>query len=174
VAERHPDSAPLVVLGGFLRNGFLHRAIREQGGAYGGGATQDSGVAAFRFYSYRDPRLAETLNDFDRSIDWMLDTRHDHRALEEAILGVIGSLDKPSSPAGEAKQHFYNRLFGRDHDMREAFRQRVLAVSLEDLRRVASTYLRPEHASTAVITNGGQPALTATLRDDMGLVVQEL
>ena len=25
-----------MVLGGFLRNGFLHRAIREQGGAYGG------------------------------------------------------------------------------------------------------------------------------------------
>src|SRR5690606_14039438 len=27
----HPDAAPLTVLGGFLRNGFLHRAIREQG-----------------------------------------------------------------------------------------------------------------------------------------------
>jgi Zn-dependent M16 (insulinase) family peptidase len=29
----HPDSAALTILGGFLRNGFLHRAIREQGGA---------------------------------------------------------------------------------------------------------------------------------------------
>ncbi|MEQ8516355.1 MAG: insulinase family protein, partial [Chromatocurvus sp.] len=57
----HPDAAALTVLGGFLRNGFLHRAIREQGGAYGGGASQDSIVAAFRFFSYRDPRLAETL-----------------------------------------------------------------------------------------------------------------
>jgi len=174
VAEDHPDAAALVVLGGFLRNGFLHRAIREQGGAYGGGASQDSGIAAFRFYSYRDPRLVETLRDFDRAIDWMLDTRHDHRALEEAILGVIGSIDKPSSPAGEAKQHFYNRLFGRSHALREAFRQRILAVGLEDLRRVAETYLRPERASTAVITNAGQAALTATLRDELNLAVQEL
>ena len=45
----HEDSAALVVLGNLLRNGFLHRAIREQGGAYGGGASQDSNSGAFRF-----------------------------------------------------------------------------------------------------------------------------
>ncbi len=147
----HTDSPALTVLGGFLRNGFLHRAIREQGGAYGGGASQDSSVAAFRFYSYRDPRLEETLEDFDASVRWLLDSQHSDRALEEAILGVVGSLDKPSSPAGEAKQHFHNNLFGRSHAMREQFRQQILQVSLGDLRRVAETYLEPARASTAVI-----------------------
>jgi Zn-dependent M16 (insulinase) family peptidase len=63
------------VLGGFLRNGFLHRAIREQGGAYGGGASHDAGIAAFRFYSYRDPRHAATLADFDAALDWLHGTR---------------------------------------------------------------------------------------------------
>ena len=170
----HVDAAALTILGGFLRNGFLHRAIREQGGAYGGGASQDSGIAAFRFYSYRDPRLEETLSDFDASVSWMLEEQHDQRPLEEAILGVIGSLDKPSSPAGEAKQHFHNRLFGRTHEQREEFRQRILDVTLDDLRRVAQTYLRPELASTAVITNASQLDATADLRDSLGLIVQEL
>jgi Zn-dependent M16 (insulinase) family peptidase len=147
----HADAAALTVLGGFLRNGFLHRAIREQGGAYGGGASQDSSVAAFRFYSYRDPRLTETLEDFDASVRWLLDSQHSERSLEESILGVVGSLDKPSSPAGEAKQHFHNNLFGRSHAMREHFRQQVLQVSLSDLRQVAETYLNPALASTAVI-----------------------
>ncbi len=174
VPEQHPDAAALTVLGGFLRNGFLHRAIREQGGAYGGGATQDSGIAAFRFYSYRDPRLIETLRDFDLAVAWMLDTQHQYRALEEAILGVIGSMDKPSSPAGEAKQHFHNRLFGRSHATRELFRQRILAVSLDDLRRVTESYLKPELASTAVVTNSGQLESTAALRDELNLSVQEL
>lgn len=174
VPERHPDAAALTVLGGFLRNGFLHRAIREQGGAYGGGASQDSSVAGFRFYSYRDPRLAGTLQDFDRAVAWMLDSRHEYRALEEAILGVIGSMDKPSSPAGEAKQHFHNRLFGRSHAMREQFRQRILAVTLDDLRRVTETYLKPERASTAVITGAGQLDATADLRGELGLTVHEL
>jgi Zn-dependent M16 (insulinase) family peptidase len=170
----HPDAAALTVLGGVLRNGFLHRAIREQGGAYGGGASQDSGIAAFRFYSYRDPRLAATLADFDQSITWLLETRHEFRALEEAVLGVIGSLDKPSSPAGEAKQHFHNRLFGRTHEQRQAFRQRILAVQLEDLKRVAETYMTPEKASTAVITHSGQLDATAELREELGLTVREL
>lgn len=174
VPVRHPDAAPLTVLGGFLRNGFLHRAIREQGGAYGGGASQDSGVAAFRFYSYRDPRLADTLADFDAAVDWLMQEQHQPRALEESILGVIGSLDKPSSPAGEAKQHFHNRLFGRTHAQREEFRQRILEVSLDDLRRVAETYLKPELASTAVVSSSDQLDSSNELREQLGMQVETL
>lgn len=174
VPVQHADAAALTVLGGVLRNGFLHRAIREQGGAYGGGASQDSGIAAFRFYSYRDPRLAETLDDFDAAIDWMHNTNHEYRVLEEAILGVIGSLDKPSSPAGEAKQHFHNRLSGRSHEQRQLFRQRILDVSLEDLQRVTETYLQPSLASTAVISNNTQQAATEALAEELSLSIQEL
>jgi len=174
VAVGHPDAAALTVLGGFLRNGFLHRSIREQGGAYGGGASQDSGIAAFRFYSYRDPRLAETLADFDASIEWLLQEKHEQRALEESILGVIGSLDKPGSPAGEAKQHFHNRLFGRSHEQREAFRQQVLAVTLQDLQRVGERYLQPEQASTAVLSNSAGLEASAALRESLAMDVQLL
>ena len=170
----HPDAAALTVLGGFLRNGFLHRAIREQGGAYGGGASQDSIVAAFRFFSYRDPRLAETLGDFDESVSWLLGNPHSADAVEEAVLGVISSLDKPASPAGEARQDFHNRRFGRDHAQRMQFRQRVLAVTLDDLLRVAKAYLRPELASTAVITGAAQRDASAALRQELDLTLCEL
>ena len=174
VAVGHPDAAALTILGGFMRNGFLHRAIREQGGAYGGGASQDSSIAAFRFYSYRDPRLSETLDDFDLAIDWVLNTSHEYQPLEEAILGVIGSLDKPSSPAGEAKQHFHNGLFGRTHDQRQHFREQILAVTLDDLRRVTQAYLKPELASTAVITSNAQIEATLDLREQRALTLVEL
>ncbi|NRB39577.1 MAG: insulinase family protein [Pseudomonadales bacterium] len=153
VPVEHDDSAALTVLGNFLSNGFLHSNIREAGGAYGGGAGQDSNIAAFRFYSYRDPRLTETLNDFDAAINWMKDNSHKPAQLEEAILGVISSLDKPASPAGEAKQAFHNDLFGRSESQRQAFRHRILAVKVEDLIRVSETYLKPENASIAVISN---------------------
>ncbi|MDX1697773.1 MAG: insulinase family protein, partial [Thiohalobacterales bacterium] len=86
VPAEHEDAAALNVLAGFLRNGYLHRAIREQGGAYGGGASYDSDNAAFRFYSYRDPRLEDTLKDFDSSVAWLLEEKHEWRLVEEAIL----------------------------------------------------------------------------------------
>lgn len=152
VAMDHPDAAALSVLGGVLRNGYLHRAIREQGGAYGGGASQDNATGVFRFYSYRDPRMTETLNDFDKAIHWLFDQPVTERRVEEAILGVISALDKPSSPAGEAKSAFHGELIGRDREKYQRYRRRVIDVSADDLRRVADTYLQSDKANTAVIT----------------------
>ncbi len=153
VCVNHEDAAALSVLGGFLRNGYLHRVIREQGGAYGGGANHEPGNACFRFYSYRDPRLGDTLDDFDKSIAWLLDEEHAELQVEESILGIIGSMDKPGSPAGEAKQAFHNGLYGRTPAQRQLYRERVLKVTVEDLKRVGEKYLKPENASIAVIAN---------------------
>ena len=153
VPLEHPDAAALMVLGGFLRNNFLHRAIREQGGAYGGGASYDPDSASFRFYSYRDPRLAETLADFDASLQWLQQESHEWRLVEEAILGVISAIDKPGSPAGEAKKTFHASLHGRTPEQRRRFRARVLEVTEADLKRIAANYFTPERASTAVISN---------------------
>jgi Zn-dependent M16 (insulinase) family peptidase len=166
----HPDAAALTVLGGFLRNGYLHRAIREKGGAYGGGAGQDSVTGVFRFFSYRDPRLGETLDDFDASLKWLQDEEHEAKDLEEAILGVIGGLDKPRSPSGAARHAYHDKLFGRTPEQRARFRERVLATTLDDLRRVASTWLKPENANVAVVTS---PENRATV-ESLGLSIQEL
>ena len=153
VSGIHPHIAPLTVLGGFLRNGFLHRVIREQGGAYGGGASFDPTSGAFKFYSYRDPRLVETLNDFDASIEWLINEEHSELALEEAILGVIGSMDKPGSPAGEAQGDYFLALHKRTKAQREAFRADILNVSIAQLKEVAKAYLIPENMSEAVISS---------------------
>jgi len=151
--QNHPDAPALQVLGDFLRNGYLHRAVREQGGAYGAGAGYHPDSGAFRFFSYRDPRLEETLEDFDHSLLWLQQNDHPARTVEEAILGVIAAIDRPGSPAGEAISAFFGQLFGRTPEQRRAFRQRVLQVTLDDLKRVAATYLQPEWASLAVVSD---------------------
>ena len=51
------DSAKYLVLSSILRNEFLHRKVREQGGAYGGGAIYDPFAGSFKLFSYRDPRF---------------------------------------------------------------------------------------------------------------------
>lgn len=147
VNASHADAPALSILAGVLKNGFLHTAIREQGGAYGGGASQDSGTGAFKFYSYRDPRMTGTYDDFNRCMNWFADESHGYEALEQSILGVISGIDKPSSPAGEAKQAFHNDLQGRTSEWRNNFRQNILAVTQQDLERVANTYFKEEQAS---------------------------
>ena len=151
VEVSHPDAAPLMVLAAYLRNGFLHSAIREKGGAYGGGASYDGNACSFRFYSYRDPRLAETFKDFEASIDWLVNTGHLPHQLEEAILGLVASMDKPGSPAGEAISACYALLHARTPAVRKQLRARLLAVTLDDLKRVAEQYLVQQKLVRAVV-----------------------
>nr|WP_174505785.1 insulinase family protein [Acinetobacter sp. Marseille-Q1620] len=147
----HPDAAPLMVLSGYLRNGFLHSAIREKGGAYGGGASYDGNACAFRFYSYRDPRLAETFKDFEASLEWLMNAEQKPYQLEEAILGLISGMDKPGSPAGEAITACYALLHGRTPAFRKLMRERILNVTLDDLKRVTEVYLLNQKPVKAVV-----------------------
>ena len=147
----HADAAPLMVLAAYLRNGFLHSAIREKGGAYGGGASYDGNACSFRFYSYRDPRLVETFNDFEASVQWLFNVEQQPYQLEEAILGLVAGMDKPGSPAGEAITACYALLHARTPKFRRVLRERLLSVSLEDLQRVAKQYLLEQKPVKAVV-----------------------
>lgn len=163
----HADAAPLAVLGGVLRNGYLHTAIREQGGAYGAGATQDSSIACFKFYSYRDPRVEGTFDDYQSSIDWVLNKTTGENLVEQAVLGIIGSMDRPSSPAGEAKQSFHMDKTGRSRIIRQTFRERLLAVKWDDVLRVADQYLRNQAGHKAVVAPRGSEDISAKLGLDV-------
>ena len=167
VTMSHADAPALAVLGGVLRNGFLHTAIREKGGAYGAGATQDSSLACFKFYSYRDPRVEGTFSDFTDSIDWVLNKPVGDDLVEQAVLGIIGGLDRPGSPAGEAKQNFHLDKSGRSRELRQQSRDRLLTVTWADVQRVAETYLKGHDGSRAVVAPRG----TASVAEKLGLGV---
>ncbi len=169
-AEASSNDAPVMsVLARYLQDGFLHREIREQGGAYGSGAGYDSDSGTFRFYSYRDPRLRETLHDFDRALAWYTD-HNDPQRVEESILGTIRALDQPRSPAGEAERAFINALCGRDDAYRKKYRDAALAVTHADLVRVGQRFLVADRGCAAVI---GGAASAAAMRE-AGMQVERL
>jgi len=161
VMADHEDAPKLAVLGACLRNGFLHSIIREKGGAYGGGASYNAEASAFVFYSYRDPRLLETYNDFKQAKEWLMSSEATQAKVDEAILNVISSMDKPGSPAGEVKKAFYQGLYGRTYETRMAYRLGVISTTLDELREVADRYLSSDNASSAVLTNTAGAELLA-------------
>ena len=150
-AADHPDTAALMVLAPYLRNGYLHSAIRERGGAYGGGAGYDANACAFKFFSYRDPHCAETFAHFEASIEWLLSEPQSAEQLEEAILGIISGMDKPGSPAGEAIKACFANLHNRGEDWQRKMRAAILAVTIEDIQRVAKHYLQGQQHVRAVL-----------------------
>lgn len=162
VSETHPDSAALSVLAGVLRNGYLHKVVREQGGAYGGGASHDSSNGVFRFYSYRDPNLLGTFDAFDESLDWIQSGDIKFELIEESILGLIASIDAPGSPAGTARQAFHQELFGRTAEHRRQVRANLLTVTVDDIKRVALGYLNGEQARAVVTSEEEATVLPGT------------
>lgn len=156
VSAEHDDSAALTVLAGVLRNNYLHTKVREQGGAYGGGASHDNSNGVFRFYSYRDPRLTETLSDFEGSLDWLKSGQFTDDQIEQSVLGVVGSLDKPGSPAGEVKGAYQNRLFDRSDEFRKHYRENILNVNKSQLVDIAGRYFSSDAKTEAVVTDAAK------------------
>ena len=136
----HEDAPYLTVLGAVLRNGFLHTAIREKGGAYGSGSIQDMSARTFKFFSYRDPNIEQTFDAFNNSIKWALNSITKEK-LEEGILNVISSIDKPSSPASEALSDFNANNNGLTQKLRKEFREKILTTSIDKLVNVTEKYL---------------------------------
>lgn len=138
VPYTHPDAPKLVLLGQALSLGFLHREIREKGGAYGASASAASTSGSFLMSSYRDPRQMETLKCFDEAIDWARSsiTAQD---VEQAQLQCFKSLDAPV-----ARKHRGTRRFGYPSltdEMRQTFREGLLDATPQCLAAVAEKYI---------------------------------
>jgi len=152
VRYQHADAPVLLVLANYVRDTFLHKELREKGGAYGAYAQANTGGGNFYFGSYRDPNIIRTYDTYDRAVRWVIDSDIDPEALKEAILGACGDVDPLESPDIKGRREAINRLTGFTRAEREKFKQRLLSATAADLQRVAKSYLespRPIQATVA-------------------------
>ncbi len=142
VSYTHPDTAALMVLAKLLRFGYLHREIREKGGAYGGMASYVPSTGLFSLMSYRDPHLTRTLGVYKDAMEWAVHGGFSKENIKEAVLGVFSDLDSSLSPSGKGLLEFrYSRL-GLTLEMRQALRQQILGISRDNLVDVAQKYFK--------------------------------
>ena len=94
----NPHAPGLTVAAHILDNKILHPKIREQGGAYGCGATYSPMTGHFTLYSYRDPKIASTLKIFREAVETIAEGHFQDSDLEEAKLETIQHMDVPISP----------------------------------------------------------------------------
>lgn len=150
VPYTHPDSPALLVLSRLLRSEYLLPELREKGGAYGGSAAFDARAGVFAMSSYRDPHVARTYEVF-RDVPTFLAGDLGERELTEAILGASKTLDPLTSPDTAGRLRFFGDQAGYTPEVQEAYKARLLAVTLDDLRRVTAEWLTPERAGYALV-----------------------
>lgn len=131
------DYASLRILARLMTSKFLHREIREKGGAYGGGAKlSHNGI--FTFYSYRDPNSLATLKAFEKAVEWAKSGEFTQEDIDEAKLAVFAAVDAPIAPSDKGMDHF---LYGISDEMKQAHREQLFAVNKDNLVDVANEYL---------------------------------
>ena len=160
------ESPKFVILSSLLRNEYLHKRVREQGGAYGGGAIYDPFSGTFKMFSYRDPRFIETLEDFENSLAWASLGSFDDDMILESKLSVLSDIDKPSSPAGEAFKDYRLNSENRSQKNRQSYRNNIFNVNKDDLVEAAE-YLKNKPKSTFSIIN---PNLEKTAQEEDFLI----
>jgi Zn-dependent M16 (insulinase) family peptidase len=137
----------------------LHTCIREQGGAYGGGGVSNPMSGNFYFYSYRDPNIASTLRAFEEAIQTVLKGDFDDLDLEEAKLEMIQTLDSPISPGSRAELAYSWWREGKTQEVRQAFRNRMLALTREDIIEAVRTIILPQMGKGATVVFAGKELL---------------
>lgn len=155
----HPETPALSLAACLFDNLILHPSIREQGGAYGGGAICNAMSGNFYFYSHRDPNIASTIEAFDAAIQQIILGNFDDDDLEEAKLEVIQSLDAPVAPGNRGELAYSWWREGKTLEMRRDFRKRLLAATREDVIKAVATHLVEQNKMGVVVTFAGKSLL---------------
>ena len=120
------------VMGQILSRDFIHNQVRVIGGAYGGWVSlAEDGT--FYFGSYRDPNLAETLENYDKSVAWLKAFDADDQEMTRFIIGTIARIDRPYTPPQEGNMAVRYWFEGRTPEQIQTERDAILATTPEQV-----------------------------------------
>jgi Zn-dependent M16 (insulinase) family peptidase len=163
----HEDAAPLTVLAKMLRSLYLHREIREKGGAYGGMSLYNAEDGIFCLASYRDPHILRTLHVYDGVADFIGEQSITPADIDEAKLQVCSDIDRPDPPGPAARKAFYRKLIGLTDEERTRFKQRVLSVTRSQILGAARTLFSEGSSRAGVAVISGEEQLQSA-NEQMG------
>ena len=161
VRLEHEDAPALTVISKILRALYLHREIREKGGAYGGFAVYNSEDGLFCFGSYRDPHIFSTLKVYDGVRDFIRSKNYSNEDIKEAILQVCSEIDKPDPPGSAAKKAFFRKIVSLSDEKREQFKKKLLALTRDQVITVAEKYFDDSYDKQAVAVISSEDRLKA-------------
>ncbi len=129
-------SGKMLVLNRAISREWLYKSIRVVGGAYGGYSTMsiDGNV---KFVSYRDPNLKETLDNYKKVYDFVLNFEADENSMKRYIIGSIADLDRPltfSQKGNKAFSYYFTKTKAEDLQKE---REEIINTKREDINSFA-------------------------------------
>jgi hypothetical protein len=147
------------ILGGGF-NSYLNMNLREENG-YTYGAR--SGIGASRYKVSRftastavrnmvtDSAVVETIKEINKIRNTFVDEEKLKNAKAKYVGDFVLALERPSTVAGYALDVIYNNL---PDTFYENYLEKINAVSIEDVKRVANTYFNVDNARIIIVGKG--------------------
>ncbi len=171
----HAHAPALAVIGKLLRSRYIHREIREKGGAYGGFSIYNPEDGLFSFGSYRDPHIVNTLKVYEGAASFIRSGRFAEEDVKEAILQVCSDIDKPDPPGPASRKAFYRGLLALSDEERKRYKQRLLALDRKAVMAAAERYFTPDgRAAVAVISSAEKIEAANRKMDDAPLAMASI
>lgn len=115
---------------------YLWENVRVKNGAYGcmsGFYKNGDGY----FVSYRDPKLAETNEIYEKAADYVANFDASDRDMTKFIIGTIGDMDTPMNPSAKGSRSFGAYLCNGTIEQLQKERDEVLNANQQKIRELA-------------------------------------
>ena len=129
----------MYVLSNILTYDYLWNNIRVKGGAYGCGFACRMNKAA-RFYSYRDPNPANSLNIYQNTGRYLEEFCRNNDNVEKYIVGTTGDFDPLLTPRSTAKLADMNYLNGITYQNRCEVLDQIINTTIEDIENTKAVF----------------------------------
>lgn len=126
-----------------LENIYIHKMVREKGGAYGSGVKYNILTGVLHFYSSRDPHISDTIEAFHTAATELANREISDRELTEAILSYIQDVDSPVPVCSRASVTYFQEKVGLTKEIRQKFRDEILSLQKEDIKRAITEAILP-------------------------------
>jgi predicted Zn-dependent peptidase len=156
--DRVPASVMNSILGGGVFSGYLMQNLREDKAyTYGARSSLSNNPVMGQFMAsasvrneVTDSAVTEFLREMNRIRDEQVDPDH-LQLVKNSLSGSFArSLEKPQNLASRVINIVRYNL---PEDYYETFLEKVNAVSIEDVQRVARRFIRPENANIVIVGN---------------------
>ncbi len=120
----------------YLKTTWLWTKVRMEGGAYGASCSLDRFAKLMVFTSYRDPNISKTIENFDKTSDFLYSFDINEEELDRAIVGTIGDMDRYMLPDAKGLVSMFRYLIGESDEKRQKIREEVFDTREKDFREM--------------------------------------
>lgn len=119
---------------------YLWNNVRVKGGAYGCMSAFGKNGDCY-FVSYRDPKLKETIDIYEKAATFVEEFEGDERTITKFIIGTLSELDVPKNPSSKGSYALGAYMSEMTYEDEQKARDELLNVDEKEIRRMAE-YIR--------------------------------